>query len=123
VDGHWISKNRYRSAINLEFIRFFVFCFTKVFYYYSQDWHGVHCTENPIYVFPEMNLRCHVPNSYSHVSVSDLYIPRIGQPIWLQQNRQIHECGKWETEHYNSVLEITRPHSIEEGRAASKSPY
>ncbi len=47
-----------------------------------------HCNENPIYVFPEMKLRGHVPNSYIHVSVSDLYIPRIGLPIWLQQNRQ-----------------------------------
>ncbi len=44
------------------------------------------------------------------VSVSDLYVPRIGLPIWLQQNRQIweyinrsqiHECGNWETAHYN----------------------
>jgi hypothetical protein len=26
--------------------------------------------------------------SYIHVSVSNLYIPRIGLPIWLQQNRQ-----------------------------------
>jgi hypothetical protein len=32
----------------------------------------VHCTENPIYVFPKMKLRGLVPNSYSHVSVSDL---------------------------------------------------
>ncbi len=28
-------------------------------------------------------------SSYSHVSLSNLYIPRIGLPIWLQQNRQI----------------------------------
>jgi hypothetical protein len=43
-----------------------------------------HCTKNPIYVFPEMKLRGLVPNSYVHVSVR----PRIGLPIWLQQNRQ-----------------------------------
>jgi hypothetical protein len=48
----------------------------------------VHCTENPIYVFPEKELRGISPNSYIHVSVSDLYIPRIGPHIWLQQNRQ-----------------------------------
>jgi hypothetical protein len=56
----------------------------------------VHCTENRIYVFREMKLRDLVPNSYIHVSVSYLYIPRYE-----------HECEYWETEHYNSVLEIT----------------
>jgi hypothetical protein len=39
------------------------------------------CTKNPIYVFPEMKLRGLVPNSYIHVFVSYLYIPRIGLPI------------------------------------------
>ncbi len=63
-----------------------------------------HCTKNPIYVCPEIKLRGLVPNSYIHVSVSDLYIHRIGLPIWLQ-----HEYAYWETENYNSVLEITRP--------------
>jgi hypothetical protein len=28
------------------------------------------------------------PNFYIHKSVSDLYIPMIGLPIWLQQNGQ-----------------------------------
>jgi hypothetical protein len=37
---------------------------------------------------PEMKLHGLLPNSYIHVSVSDLYISRIGLPIWLQQNRQ-----------------------------------
>ncbi len=32
-----------------------------------------------------MKLCCLVPNSYIHVSVFDLYIPRISLPIWLQQ--------------------------------------
>jgi hypothetical protein len=40
-----------------------------------------HCTENPIYVFPEMKLPGLVPNSYIHVSVSNLYIPRVSLPI------------------------------------------
>jgi hypothetical protein len=48
----------------------------------------LHCTENPIYVFPEVKLRGVDPNSYTHVSVSNLYGPRIGLPIWLYQNRQ-----------------------------------
>ncbi len=46
----------------------------------------VHCTQYPIYVFPEMKLRDLVPISYIHVSLSDLYIPRISVPFWLQQN-------------------------------------
>ncbi len=48
----------------------------------------MHCTENPIYVFLEMKLCSPVPNFYIQVSVSDLYIPRIDMPNWLQQNRQ-----------------------------------
>ncbi len=35
-----------------------------------------HCTENPMYAFPEMKLRGLVS-----VSVSNLYIPMIGPPI------------------------------------------
>jgi hypothetical protein len=45
---------------------------------------SAHCTENPVYEFPEMKLRGFVPNSYIHVSVSNLCIPRIGLPIWMQ---------------------------------------
>ncbi len=72
----------------------------------------LHSTENSVYVLPEMKLRGHIPNSYIHVCVSDLCIPRIGLHILLQPNRQaapenihinrsqIHECGNWETEHY-----------------------
>jgi hypothetical protein len=37
----------------------------------------MHCTENPIYEFPEIKFSGLTPNSYIHVSVSDLYISRI----------------------------------------------
>jgi hypothetical protein len=40
---------------------------------------------NPIYVLPEKELRGLSPNFHIHVSVSDLYIPRIGPHIFLQQ--------------------------------------
>ncbi len=46
----------------------------------------MHCTEILIYVFPEMKLL--VPSSYIHVSVREVYIPRIGLPVWLQKNWQ-----------------------------------
>jgi hypothetical protein len=32
----------------------------------------MHCNENPIYVFPEKELRGPSPNFHIHVSVSDL---------------------------------------------------
>ncbi len=33
----------------------------------------MHCTENLIYVFPEVKLHGLIPNSYIHEFVSDLY--------------------------------------------------
>jgi len=62
-------------------------------------------TLNPIYVFPEKELRSLSPNFHIHLSVSYLYISRIGPHIFLEQNRQTdpgrdninrsqtHECG------------------------------
>jgi hypothetical protein len=57
------------------------------------------------------------PNFHIHVSVSDLYIPRVVPQTphnWPQQILEIYksltdiryECRNWEREHYNSVLEI-----------------
>ncbi len=51
---------------------------------------GLHYKEDPIYVFPEIKLHTLVPNFHIHVSVSDLYIPTIGPPVFLQQNRRTH---------------------------------
>ncbi len=49
---------------------------------------GTHFKENPIYVFLFRELRGLSPNFKIHVSVRDLYIPRIGpHAFWLQQNR------------------------------------
>jgi hypothetical protein len=45
-------------------------------------------TENSKQIFPGNELRGHSPNSDIHVSfVSDLYIPPIGLPILLHENR------------------------------------
>jgi hypothetical protein len=46
------------------------------------------CKENLIYVLLGQKLRGLNPNFHIHVSVSDLQIPMIGPPIFLQQNRQ-----------------------------------
>jgi hypothetical protein len=48
----------------------------------------MHCKENPIYALQVKKLRGLSPNFRIHISLSDLYIPRIGPPIFLQQNRQ-----------------------------------
>ncbi len=45
-----------------------------------------HCNENLIYVFAEKKMRGLSPNFHIHVSVSDLYIPRIGPHVFPQNN-------------------------------------
>ncbi len=48
----------------------------------------LHCKYISIYVLPGKELHGLSPNFHIHVSVSDLYIPTFGPPIFLQQNRQ-----------------------------------
>jgi len=73
---------------------FFVFCFVQAWSALCQGVQGrcsklqvltdfTHCNENPIYVFPEKELRGLSPNFHIHVSVSDVYILRIGPRIFL----------------------------------------
>jgi hypothetical protein len=37
-------------------------------------------------IFPKQNYNVQSPSSYTHISVRDLYISRIGLPILLQGN-------------------------------------
>jgi hypothetical protein len=46
-----------------------------------------HITEHLKQIFPEKGLRSYNPNSYIHVSLSDLFIPLIGMPFLLQENK------------------------------------
>jgi hypothetical protein len=41
----------------------------------------LHSNESPIYVFPEKELRSLSPNFHIDVSLSNLYIPRLGPHI------------------------------------------
>jgi hypothetical protein len=50
---------------------------------HSEIYKNIHCNENPIYVFTEKELRGLSPDFHIHVSVSNLYTPRIHQ----QQNK------------------------------------
>ncbi len=45
-----------------------------------------HNNENSKQIFPEMELQGRSPGFHIYVSVSDLYIPKIGLPILLQEN-------------------------------------
>ncbi len=42
-------------------------------------------SENSKQIFPEKELRGHIPHFHIHVSVSDLYIPTIDLPILPQE--------------------------------------
>jgi hypothetical protein len=48
----------------------------------------MHCKENPIYVFLFWELRSLSHYIHIHESEGNLYIPRIGPHISLQQKRQ-----------------------------------
>ncbi len=60
-------------------------------------------TKYPIYVFLFWELRGISPNLHIHVSVSDLYIPRICPHIFLQQNRQTDPGNIFNSHRYMSV--------------------
>jgi hypothetical protein len=74
----------------------------------SSDMDTEHYTdEKTIYVFLFWEMRGLTPNFHVHVSVSDLYIPRIGPHLFLEQKRRIDRgiyksltdtcmwCGNW----------------------------
>ncbi len=50
--------------------------------YYTLRTVGLHCNKNPIYLIPEKELYGLSHNFHIHVSVSDLYIPRIAFHIF-----------------------------------------
>ncbi len=62
-------------AVNCEHIH------VQISNYYLHIGHHLHCNENPIYVFLFWKLRGLSPNFHIHVSLIDLYIPRIGPHI------------------------------------------
>jgi hypothetical protein len=72
----------------------------------------LHCNENPVYVFLFWKLRGLSPNIHINVSVSDLYIPRIGLHIVLQQNRHID---------YGNILIVHRHMNAEIGTGPRNS--
>jgi hypothetical protein len=56
-------------------------------------------TKIPFMLFFSGNCAASVsPNFHNHVSVSDLYLPKIGPHIFLQQNRQIHRVGIYKSQ-------------------------
>ncbi len=57
-----------------------------------------------------MKFRGLVPNSYIHVSVSDWYIPTIGPPLLLQQNRWTEKS--WEYINRSQISQISEFGSV-----------
>ncbi len=82
ADGEGRAGSKYdEGAMNVALFQPFFYALRSM----NENLQWLHCTWNPIYVFPEMKLWGLVSNSYIHVSVSDLYIPRIGMPIRVQR--------------------------------------
>ncbi len=66
----------------LESVAFYLsYSLSALFNLSLSKYFGMHCNENPIYVFLSWELCGLSPNLLIHVSVSDLYIPRIGPHI------------------------------------------
>jgi hypothetical protein len=74
------SRYYFHGRNKIVFLRYLTVSATCRKYYFSLT----HYKENPILVFPEKELRGLSPNFHIHVSVSDLYILRIGPHIFLQ---------------------------------------
>jgi hypothetical protein len=75
----------------------------------------MHCTKNPIYVFPELKLHNLVPNfptfckQFIYSQDRSAYLAAAKKGREYINCSQVHEYDNWETEHYDSALEITRP--------------
>ncbi len=95
--------DRHYSLQAREFLESpFVYTVPKILFRYSQNWNCVSSFPMStfiylwaIYIFPG--------------SVCLPGCTKIGRPISCSHRSRIHECGNWKIEHYNSVLEITRP--------------
>jgi hypothetical protein len=72
---------------------------------WEMDWLSCreYCKENPMYGFLFWELLGLSPNFHIHVSVSDLYISRIGPHISLQQNWQTDPGSIYISHRYMSV--------------------
>ncbi len=86
--GQWSCtlqmKSRWESNINVRFP-----------FMYSQKWN---CAG---YLFPKHNYNVLFPNSYTHISVRDLYVyfqDRCGLILGICKSLtlQTHECGNWD---------------------------
>ncbi len=75
-----------RKNVNYKFPSLFRYPFTI----FQLFWNSIHCKENSIYVFLFWEWCDLSPDFHIHVSMSDLYIPRIGPHNSLQQNRHTY---------------------------------
>jgi hypothetical protein len=85
VKGIMYSLSREYPRYNTPFYTYFT---SNRFFDKFEPMVAMHCKEIWIYAFPEKELRGLSPNFHIHLSVSGLYIPTMGPPFFLQQNRQ-----------------------------------
>ncbi len=71
----WFRPPGYRLLFNWDCTKWKTWCMGPLF----RSW--LHCNENPLYIFLFWEWRGLSPNFNIHVSVSDLYSPRIGLHI------------------------------------------
>ncbi len=81
---------------------------------------AAHCKPDPIYEFPEMKQRGLIPNFHIHVTVSDLYIPTMAQPILLQQNSWTNRYRAFAVQVPGSTLDPTRETLTVRSQTAAK---
>ncbi len=80
LTSYSLAAERFFFRCKADFVNFDTFGrkFSRKFQYNGVHSTTMHCNENPIYVYPEKKLRALSPNVHLHVSVRDLYIPKIG---------------------------------------------
>ncbi len=132
VTSRWYRTNERKRATKQILLNTQLKSFLKTFSSnQSWIWMPILIVRNTLYQKSDLcisrNETAQPRSQFLHSSICERFIYSwICPPIWLQQNRQtdpmeihasitVYECENWETEHYNSVLEVRKPRSFISG--------